>query len=109
MTADPRESRLPQWARHTLEKLRTDLEDSKAKLDRVTSSGSGVIIRDPYEARTPVAEVGDWLRLDLPDREYLEMRWNGDWLEVRSNTSLEFQPQVSNVMRVRSATHWRKP
>jgi len=108
---DPREDKLPQWAQRQLDTLRRDVEHHRQQLKELAALKGGVIFRDPYLRPTPVAGVNDLLRVKLDDRDlgdYLEFRWTGDWLDVRSSRSLVVQPQSSNVVRIRGAEYWSK-
>lgn len=111
---DPREEKLPKWARHELEFLRRDVENLSAELRRVVGREPTSVVSDPHaEDITAAARMPLYLdphrsvRFKLADHKYayvdVRLKEDGTELELMASGPLVLHPQVTNVMRMRLA------
>jgi hypothetical protein len=93
MEPDPREERLPKWAREALAGLRRKAQ---------AAEDSDVII-DPYD-ETPI-RLGKGTRvrfvLGAGWEHYIEVRTNSGALELHAGTAMAFYPHVTNLAHVK--------
>lgn len=98
---DPREERLPKWARDTLRDLRAENRRLKRNLEGTDPETSRVVL-DPYgEAR---GLGGEYTRVRFDDVSAL-LRGGvvgGLGLEISADGPLEVFPVATNMIRVRS-------
>ncbi len=128
MTAtDPREERLPKWAREELGRLRMRLREAQAsrdeaRLERGPVDATDTLI-DPYATEGPITlPKGERIRFvlgpPLPgrvDRNYLDVSVREQtyrdgstdrWVEVMGGDTLAAYPSSSNVLKLRVTDHF---
>ena len=98
---DPREERLPRWAKDKLRLLRMRLREREADLvQRDGAVNDAAVFVSPYAAHPyPVAQVGGVVEFRVPsdERRYFHVSLCSDGsLEVCASAGLAIRPDVSN-------------
>jgi len=104
---DPREEKLPRWARDELAKARRAARDAERKLaDHVAAAERSRIWYGSYDNPIYVPETNGYQRLhftlgerDTYDEIQVSIKDGG--LEVMGGHGIVLEPQVSNVVHVR--------
>ena len=108
---DPREAKLPVWARTYIERLRRVAQDAERDRDEArlaTNPAESDTVLDAY-ASIPIGlgkSPNVRFRLGSEERsEWIDVRTHRDhegktYVEVRSGDSLLIRPQVTNVVRI---------
>jgi hypothetical protein len=95
-------AKLPVWVREEFDRLNRHLEEAR-DVARDLTAGEADGWTDTYsEFPKPVVPTGGHVRfpIDLGGRDYLEIRRNGDGVEVRGSRPFAIHPSSSNVVTV---------
>jgi hypothetical protein len=95
-------AKLPVWAREEFDRLNRRLDEAR-DVARELTAGEADGWTDTYgEFPRPVLPTGQRLRfpLDLSGHDWIDVRRNGDGVEIMASSGLVIRPQVTNVVNV---------
>lgn len=106
---DPREEKLPKYARETLRVLRASLTEQRElatdALRRTDPAGSLVVL-NPYDDNDGVG-LGNRATVRFKTGVgYIDVNLRDDWVNVTAGNGLEVRPVVSNSINVRDTPRW---
>lgn len=111
---DPREAKLPRWARDELDRLRRELRDLREETD--ASRPDSRVFLDPYHTRVPLGpdphirwvldpnDSDDWIDVDFADVGRGPTIRQQGCVRLRSGHSLAVYPEGANGIRVEGLT-----